>query len=327
MITDQLRALVRRYPIVRFATQRLRTRLPRRLGGLDPDRRFPWVRRFALELPRREEGSASGPDRVELELPGDFTVPRRLEGFGLAQHEPASLSCFLAAVEHAEPGAVLDVGAGVGVYAAVAAARSRRAVFAFEPTPESASAARTVSGSGDLGFTVVDTAVGNYNGTARLRRSPHNDMCNATVSGAASRADLAHSQVPIVSLSRWCEEAAVRPRVVTVDTAGSEPDVVAGALEVLRRHRPWVLVKVRPDQGLEERLMALLEPLEYWWYPVREEGPSSARNRIDALESPSWERMWLLTPHEAPPEYWGSVLAWRSALERCLPAARPGSEN
>lgn len=326
MVTDQLRALVRRYPIVRFATQRLRTRLPRRLGGLDPGRLPPWMRRFPLELPRTEEGPSTGPDRVELELPGDLTVPRRLEGFGLAQHEPASLSCFLAAVEHAEPGAVLDVGSGVGVYAALAAARSRRAVFAFEPTPELATAARAVSASGDLGFTVVETAVGNYNGTALLRRSPHNDLCNATVSGA-TRTDLAHSQVPIVSLSRWAEAAAAQPRMVTVDTAGSEPDVVTGALEVLRRHRPWVLVKVRPDRGLEERLMALLEPLEYWWYPVHEEVPSSPRDRIEARESPSWERMWLLAPHEASPEYWGSVLAWRSALARCLPAMRTGSEN
>lgn len=326
MVTDQLHALVRRYPIVRLATERLRTRLPRRLGGLDPDRLPPWVRRFPLELPRTQEGPATGPDRVGLELPGDLTVPRRLEGFGLAQHEPGSLSCFLAAVGHAEPGAVLDIGSGVGVYAALAAARSPRAVFAFEPTPELASAARAVSDSGDLGFTVVGTAVGNYNGAARLRRSLHNDMCNATVSGAA-RTDLTQSRVPIVSLSRWAEEAAVRPRVVTVDTAGSEPDVLAGALEVLRRHRPWVLVKVRPDQGLEERIMALLEPLEYWWYPVQEEVPSFPRNRIEARVSPSWERMWLLAPHAAPPEYWGSVLAWRSALARCLPAMRAGSEN
>ena len=327
MVTDQLRALMRRYPIVRFATQRLRTRLPRRLGGLDPDRLPPWMRRFPLELPRTEQGPASGPDRVDLELPGDLTVPRRLEGGGLAQHGPAGLSCFLAAVEHAEPGAVFDVGSGVGVYAALAAARSRRAVFAFEPAPELAAAARAVSDSGDLGVTVVGTAVGNYNGTARLRRSPYNDMCNATVPGGAARTDLAHSQVPIVSLSRWAEEAAVHPRVVTVDTAGSEPDVIAGALEVLRRHRPWVLVKVRPDRGLEERLMALLEPLGYWWYPVHEEVPSSPRDRIDARESPSWERMWLLAPNEAPPEYWGSVLSWRSALARCLPAMRSGSEN
>src|SRR5699024_3322832 len=118
VVTDQLHALVRRYPIVRLATERLRTRLPRRVGGLDPDQLPPSVRRFPLELPRTQEGPATGQDRVGLELPGDLTVPRRLEGFGLAQHEPGSLSCFLAAGGHAEPGAVLDIGSGVGVYAA-----------------------------------------------------------------------------------------------------------------------------------------------------------------------------------------------------------------
>ncbi|MEV2276395.1 FkbM family methyltransferase [Nocardiopsis sp. NPDC049922] len=321
MVTDQLRALVRRYPMVRFATRQIRVHLPRRLGGLDPARVPPWNRDLTVVLPRLETGTPpTGPDSIALRLPGDLTVPRRLAASGFTRHEPDSLACFLAMLDHAPPGAVLDVGSGVGVYSILASARTERAVFAFEPTPEIASAARVVSRSADLGFTVVELALSNHNGTAHLRRARHNDMCNTIVH--TSRADLAHIPVAVVTLCRWNEEASVRPSVLKVDTAGTEPDVVAGGLEVLRRHRPWMLVKVRPDRGLEERLMALLDPLEYTWYPVSGPPPYEPRPEIAGRASPAWERMWMFTPSPAPEAFWSSVSAWRRALEECSPGAR-----
>ncbi|WP_431889121.1 FkbM family methyltransferase [Nocardiopsis alba] len=316
MVHDQLRALVRRYPIVRFATRRIRVHLPRRLGGLDPARVPPRYRRFTLSLPRpEEERRRPGPDRLALHMPGDLTVPRSLSETGLAGHEPDSVASFMALLDHTRPGAVLDVGSGIGVYSILAAARSRRPVFAFEPTPELASAARSVSSSGNLGFTVVDLALSNHNGTARLSRAPHNDTCNRIVH--SSRPALSRPTVRTATLSRWNETAAVFPTVIKIDTAGSEPDVVAGGLEVLRRYRPWLLVKVRPDRGIEERLMALLDPLEYLWFPVTGDPPFQARGEISGRASPASGRMWMFTPEEPPEELWSSVKSWREALRSC----------
>ena len=316
MVHDQLRALVRRYPIVRFATRRIRVHLPRRLGGLDPARVPPRHRRLTLTLPRTASDTRGlGPDRVELQLPGDLTVPRRLAKGGLSRHEPDSLACFMAILDHTGPGAVLDVGAGVGVYAMLAAARSRRPVFAFEPTPELAAAARSMSSAAHLGFGVVELALSNHNGTARLQRALHNDMCNQVVRNG--RPGLHHLTVEATTLARWNESAGSVPTMVKIDTAGSEPEVVVGGLEVLRRFRPWMLVKVRPDRGLEERLMALMEPLEYLWFPVAGDPPYDPRTQICGRASPAWERMWLLAPEEPPKAFWGSLREWRTALESC----------
>lgn len=316
MVQDQLRALVHRYPIVRFATRQLRVHLPRRLGGLDPSRVPPWNRRFALALPRpADDRRRVGPDTLALQLPGDLTVPRRLAASGLSRHEPDSLASFMAILDHTRPGAVLDIGAGVGVYSMLAAARTRRPVFAFEPTPEIASAARAVSASADLGFSVVDLALSNHNGTGHLRRALHNDMCNRLVNTA--RMGLTHITVRTATLSRWNETAATYPTVVKIDTAGTEPDVVAGGLEVLRRYRPWVMAKVRPDRGVEERLMALIDPLEYQWFPISGDPPYEARTEICGRASPAWERMWMLAPEEPPSEFWESVTVWREALGAC----------
>lgn len=310
MVTDQLREIVRRYPLVRFAARRLRVRLPRSMGGLDADRVAPWIRAFTLALP--EGGEDGGPRELELHLPGYLTVPRRLAAHGLAGHGPDGLACFLAALDLPRPGAVLDVGSGVGVYAMLAAARSRRPVFAFEPTPEIAVAARSAAEATGRGFTVVEAALSNHNGSAYLRRARHNDMCNTIE--RPRRHDLSGTTVRAATLSRWCESAACSPAVVKIDTAGTEPDVVAGGLGVLRRFRPWLLVKVRPGRGLEERLMALLDPLEYTWYAVGGRPPYPAHREIAARESPAWERTWLFAPEPAGEDFWAAARTWRGAL-------------
>ncbi|MBB6120238.1 FkbM family methyltransferase [Nocardiopsis algeriensis] len=316
MVTDQLWALVRRYPMVSYAARHIRGRLPRSLGGVDASRIPPWNRHFTFALPRLESDTRrAGPDSLTLSLPGYLTAPRRLAAWGLARHEPASVSCFMAALDHIGPGAVLDVGSGIGVYAALAAARTRRPVFAFEPTPELASAARAVSVAGDLGFTVEELALSNHNGTAWLKRSRHNDMCNTIVRSA--RHDLGRIQVRAATLARWNDSAGTFPSFLKIDTAGTEPEVVAGSLEVLRRYRPWTMLKIRPERGAEERLMALLEPLEYTWYPITGEPPYEPRPEVSGLASPAWERMWLFTPEPVPEGYWDSVRQWRRALDAC----------
>lgn len=322
MVTDQLRAFIRRYPMVRFAARQVRTRLPSRLGGLDPAHVPPWTRRFTFALPRLEQDTwRKGPDHLTLKLSGDLAVPKRLASFGLARHEPGSLACFLAMLDHTRPGAVLDIGSGMGVYAALAAARSQRPVFAFEPTPETASAARTVSATAQLGFSVVELAISNHNGTARLRRAGRTDLCNTIV--RTGRGHLSHLSVQVNTLSRWNEEARSRPAVIKVDTAGTEQDVVAGGLEVLRRYRPWTLVKVCPGRGVEERLMALLEPLDYYWYPVSGSPPYEARQEICGRASPARERTWMFTPDPVPDRFWASACAWRQAIDACTPSLPP----
>lgn len=316
MVQDQLRALVHRYPLVRFATRQLRVHLPRRFGGLDPARVPPRNRRFTLDLPRPEDDRRRvGADTITLQLSGDLTVPRRLAASGLSGHEPDSLASFMAILDHTRPGAVLDVGAGIGVYSMLAAARTPRPVFAFEPTPELAAAARAVSASGDLGFGVVDLALSNHNGSGHLRRALHNDMCNRLVN--STRMGLSHITVRTATLSRWNETAATFPTVVKIDTSGTEPDVIAGGLEVLRRFRPWVMTKVRPDRGVEERLMALMDPLEYLWFPISGDPPYEARSEISGRASPAWERMWMFAPEEPSSEFWDAVTVWRTALGSC----------
>lgn len=315
MVSEQLRALVRRYPLIRYAARQVRVRMPRRLGGLDPAHVPPWTRGFTLALPQRTDAAGSGPDSLYFCVPGDLSVPRRLQDHGLAGYEPASLACFLAMLDHTSRGAFLDVGANIGVYAALAAARTRRRVFAFEPAPEVAAAARTLSSVNELGVNVVELALSNHSGRGRLLRSRTDDACN--VLATTPCADLSQTTVAVDTLAHWQERACVFPSVLKIDTAGTEPDVISGGLEVLRRFRPWMLIRVRPGRGVEERLMALLEPLEYTWYPVSGDPPYTPRPEIGGRDVPAGPQMWMLAPGPAPEELWDSALMWRKAIEAC----------
>jgi FkbM family methyltransferase len=308
-----MRAFVRRHPVVRQTTRRIRSRMPLRLGGIDPAMVPPRVRRFELALPRRPDADQTGPNALVLAAPCEQWVPKRLEEVGLAGYEPETLACFLAVLEHAAPGAVLDVGANVGLYALLAAARSRRPVYAFEPTPALARTARRLASANGLSLEVVRLALGDHSGTASLRLSSQSDASNSLAAGF--RPERGRVRVKVETLSRWCERAGARPAVIKIDTETTEPDVVAGGLTALRRFRPWVLCEVLPGHGVEERLMTLLTPLGYTWHHLGDDPPCPAREVIGGRGSRPDERMWLFAPTAPDDALWESTRAWRRALD------------
>lgn len=314
MVSDSVRAFVRRHPAVRYATRQLRIRLPESWGGLDPERLPPRVREFDLALPRRAATPESAADSLRIAAPGDNWLSRKLHSDGLAGYEPEGIACFLAAIQRSGPGAVLDVGANVGVYAAVAGARSRRPVYAFEPAPEVAEVARAIAADNGLNVTVVDLALSNHTGTGTLRLSAVTEGSNSLVEGPYP--EIGRIRVPVDTLARWRDRACTVPAVIKIDTEGTEPDVVAGTLEVLRRFRPWVICEVRPDYGVADRLMALLEPAEYGWYHLAGDPPHSPRQVITPCGQ---ARMWLFAPESPGPGFWSCMQEWRVALAKCRP--------
>ncbi|PSK97290.1 FkbM family methyltransferase [Murinocardiopsis flavida] len=319
MVSEQVRAFVRRHPTVRHAARRIRVHLPPVLGGIDRKRVPPRVRRFDLRLPRRAGAPAAGPESLDISLSGDYWVPRRLQRAGLAGYEPETLACFLAALDTARPGAVLDVGANVGVYSLLAASRSRRSVHAFEPTPDVAAAARAIAAANRLDIRVTELALSNHTGTASLRLSATTDASNSLAAGF--RRELGRLPVPVDTLAHWQEHAKVAPSVVKIDTETTEPDVIAGGLEVLRRYRPWVFCEVLPHRGGGERLMALLEPLDYGWYHLSGRPPHPERTAIEGRGADTGDRMWMFAPEPPSDRFWTAADEWRAAIDACGPAA------
>jgi FkbM family methyltransferase len=251
------------------------------------------------------------PERtISMTSPVSLLVPRKLEEDGLARYETSAIPCFLAAMDVAGPGAVLDIGANVGLYAGLAAAVTDRQVAAFEPFPILAEVAERFSTDNDLGFRVESIALGSENGSATLYLSDTSDSSNSLAEGF--RKSTKQIEVPVETLDGWVRRTGLVPAVLKVDTESTEPDVLIGGAETLREHRPWILCEVLAGRG-EDRLMEALAPHGYHWYHITDEVPYRHATVIEG--DPSYrDLMWLFAPEPPTAAFWAAVTARVAAV-------------
>jgi FkbM family methyltransferase len=263
----------------------------------------------------------SSPQRtLTLTAPANLLVPRELDKAGLTGYETSAVPCFLAALDTAGPGAVLDIGANIGLYAALAAAVTDREVVAFEPFPTLSEVAERFSADNDLGFRVESIALGRENTTATLYLSDRSDSSNSLAAGF--RKSTRQIEVPVETLDGYVRRTGAVPAVLKIDTESTEPDVLFGASETLRDHRPWVLCEVLAGR-VEERLTEALAPHGYHWYPITNEVPYQRASVIEG-DRTYQHLMWLFAP-EAPDEaFWAAVSAKRAAIAAAEPDRAPG---
>lgn len=309
---DHLRRLIRRHPRLHRTARYVRRTIwpaakvrPVRLGlPLSPD--------------GDPDGRGAGPARITITPSGDHSLLRRLVREGIGGYEPETAACFLAALRQAPDGAVLDIGANVGLYSILASGRSERAVYGFEPTPDLAGLMRHISQANDLGFRTEQIALGSENGTATLYLSNRTDMSNSLAEGFRESPEQVDVQVE--KLDSWCARRSVAPGLIKIDTETTEPAVIEGGLETIRRLRPWIFCEILHGRQVEEPVMELMRPLGYTWYHLAGDPPYEPRDRIVGDDTYQ-HLMWIFTPEPVDPAFWPQVSAWRASLDRTRTAA------
>lgn len=296
------RALYRRIPVQHRS--RLQPLVERGLGG-----------KVSL---RRVEITQSTPTGwrpalapVVIEAPDDLFIPKALVKRGLAGYEPFALETFLAVLDLAGPGAVLDIGANVGLYALLAAAHGGRAVHAFEPTPRVAAAARRSARVSGLPIRVHRSAVGDRVGPVTLYVSNTSDASNSL--NPQFRQSVQQLVVPGTTVDAFCARRRVRPAILKIDTESTEAAVLRGARRVIERHRPWILLEVLPARARGE-LDALMAGSGYTYYHLTRAGVIEPATQI--LGALGGADMYLLSPRAMRAPDWRVVAGWREALTR-----------
>jgi FkbM family methyltransferase len=268
-----------------------------------------------LVLPRAARRTS-----LTMTAPPGLLVPRRLARYGLAGYESDAMACFLAAAAVAAPGAVFDVGANVGIYAAVAAALTDRPVCAFEPTPALAVVARRVASDNDLHFRTEELALGARDGPATLYLSDVSDASNSLAHGF--RASSYQLDVRVSTMDTFVARTGLIPAVLKVDTETTEPDILAGAVATIAAGRPWILCEVLAGR-VEPRLTEVMDPFGYHWYPITREIPYARHTRIAG--DPTYRQlMWLFAPEPPGADFWTAVREWRALLAACTVAPAKG---
>lgn len=161
------------------------------------------------------------------------------------------------------PGLVVDVGAANGEFArAMRALQPRMPLLLIEPTSDAAAALATAF-IGDPDVRVAAVALADQPGRGMLHR--YVDGTQNSLLTQRGTAPVASASVEITTLDLLLarQDGLPAPMLVKIDTQGRDLQVLQGALQTLRHHRPLVQVEVifadlyqhqcRPDE-----LMALM---------------------------------------------------------------------
>ena len=154
-----------------------------------------------------------------------------------------------------------DLGANIGFYSTIAAriVGQKGHVYAFEPFPESASAARLNAKINNFdNVDVMEVAVSDKPGTVSFAVAEASRSHKIAESGG-------ELHVPSIALDEYIKESNLRlPNVMMIDIEGAEIDAMKGMLETIKTSRPVILCEVHwLGEGFSDFCQSVLEPLNY----------------------------------------------------------------
>ncbi len=272
------------------------------------------TRTYRLPVPAPPPGTTLArkpPSSITMKAGRGMYVPKRLGAVGFAGYEPTALPHLLAMLAGAGDGAFFDVGLNVGPYALLAKCFSERTVVGFEPTPALAEVARACAQRNGLDYRVEQIALGDENGTATLYLSDVTDSSNSL--NSTFRPNSVELQVPLETLDAYVARTGIVPAAMKVDTETFEPQVLAGAVQTVGDHRPWIMVEVLAGR-VEDRMMEVIRDWDYCWYFLDGPGPLTPVDTI--VGDPTHTNlMFLLTPQPLDDDYWSCAQAWTTAFQ------------
>lgn len=168
---------------------------------------------------------------------------------------------------------ILDIGGNVGEFTLAAAHKSenRSSVLAVEPDPYLASLITKTSHEPEntgLGIMVLCAAVSKQSGISKFYVSERGRASSALAEcGDRDMGGVRfETLVPIVTIDMISEAWRV-PNVIKIDVEGAELSVLQGAGNVLKKHRPVLLIETRKDK---KDIQKLLTDCGYCLYDLKD---------------------------------------------------------
>lgn len=169
-----------------------------------------------------------------------------------------------------------DVGANVGIYVLQIARWSAPdgRIVAFEPNPETLPVLRRHIAMNGLGarVTVVGKAAGARAGSAELfDNAAGSGLSRIGAPNPAIHVPVEPTSIAMTTIDAYCRETGIVPDWMLIDVEGYEFEVLQGAADTLRRHRPRVVVELHPHLSSPESRAAgarLLDDLGLTMMPV-----------------------------------------------------------
>jgi FkbM family methyltransferase len=227
-----------------------------------------------LPLPQLVFQSLHFKGRIDIEVPGyghfymfhhGFSVENELYWLGLADgFEKVELEVWMQLAQHC--GHIFDIGANTGLYSMVAGTVNPKAkIHAFEPSPTIARRLRENVEINNFDITVVEAGVSSVDGEMTFFEPQGDHAYSATLDPVMAKSlglDRERS-VPVVRFDNYVRQHGI-PQVdlVKIDVERHEPDVLQGFGDILRKHRPHVLIEVL-DSDIGKEVMVFFTSANY----------------------------------------------------------------
>jgi len=207
---------------------------------------------------------------------GDDWVCTQIYWKGLSGYEPETVPVFLRLATSAQ--VIFDVGAYVGFYTVLAAVANPSArVYAFEPHPNAyGRLLRNVRINNLVNVECLQAAAGDADTSSALFCGPGWLPTSSSLSAEFMSAHgvLLSVSVEVMSLDAFVRKSGIEcVDLLKIDTESTEPEVLRGMLETLRRDRPSIICEVLRGRGAEDRLEEILGGLGYHYYLLTPTGP------------------------------------------------------
>jgi len=219
-------------------------------------------------------------ETLKLFSKGDDWVSNLVFWKGWKAYEPGTIDLFYRLATRAE--VVLDIGAYVGCFTLIAGLANRKArVYAFEPMEAiHRRLVENVARNGLAAAECLNVAVSDRAGEARfffsqsaLREGlPTSSSLSESFMQGAS--ELAGVDVKVVTIDDFCSGRSIeRVDLVKIDTETTEPSVLRGMKQTLKRDRPAIVCEVLAGRVDANALDAELRPLGYQYFLLTPDGP------------------------------------------------------
>jgi FkbM family methyltransferase len=224
---------------------------------------------------------------VLLRSRGDDWISNQIFWRGWDGYEPETTPLFWRLATQAA--VTIDIGAHVGFHSILAAlANPTATVYAFEPLPPVFERLEGNVRLNKLGNVVaVRAAVGAVDGDAEFFHVPGIIPSSSSLSADFMRGTpgLASASVPVIRVDSFVDEQRLdRVDLVKIDTETGEADALSGMRETLRTCRPDIVCEVL-TRGDGDAITSLLEPLDYRFYLLTDDGPVP---RPKVVGDPDW---------------------------------------
>jgi len=158
-------------------------------------------------------------------------------------HDDGPLLNFLAQALP-QNGVYFDIGANIGIYGAAlwASKLGQIKVVAFEPIAATLAVLKEVMALNQVDAQIEPVALSNDSGVLTLS-AYENGANNFWVKDAESH-QIPTTSVPKMTLDEWCSRhPVIIPHAIKIDVEGHELDVLKGAQQTLRTHKPALVIE------------------------------------------------------------------------------------